>query len=231
MILDIEKNSPADLAGLKPGDKVLFIDSVNVEKSTCDDIKSIINQIVSNSDNAEFTLIVMNAIEYRIFKSNANDKIENNKNSLDIKNNKESNSKTLIHDNSAVKCQSETEFNPFEDIPNEMITPFLHYSSIPPPETYQKDNAKMQDYDNENIRDDSLEDSTSETISSCIDTRKNKDNFENNLNDFDFISNFTSTTDVNIDTNSSPSNIYFQENCQFKTPWSTAKSDKAENVV
>lgn len=235
MILDVEKNSPADLAGVKPGDKILFIDDVNVEKSTCDDIRSIIDQVLANSDNVDVTLIVMNAIEYSIFKSNefyhANDKKDKNTNSLETKINKESNSKDLMSDIASVRCQSEAEFNPFDDIPNEMITPFLHYSSIPPPDTFQKSNTKMQDFDQENMRDDSLEESTSETISSCVDTRKNNDNSQNNLNDFDFISNFTSTTDVNNDSILNPSNIFFQENSQFKTPWSTAKSEKAENVV
>ena len=32
-----------------------------------------------------------------------------------------------------VESYVNAEFNPFHDVPNEMFSPFLHYSSIPPP--------------------------------------------------------------------------------------------------
>ena len=31
------------------------------------------------------------------------------------------------------------EFNPFHDVPNEIFSPFLHYSSIPPPQNFEVD--------------------------------------------------------------------------------------------
>lgn len=211
MILDIDKNSPADLAGVKPGDKILFIDSVNVEKSTCEDIKNKLYQAISSSCNDELTLVVMNAIEYNISKSNetllTRNEQDNGKNPL------KNNSKNTIRDSNIVQSLSETEFNPFDDIPNELVTPFLHYSSIPPPETFQLNGE-------DKMRNDSLEESTTETISSSIDITQKKESNQNNLNDFDFISNLTSTTDFNTDANSYPSNLIFQESSQFKMPWS-----------
>lgn len=231
MILDIDKNSPADLAGVKPGDKILFIDGVSVETWTCQDVKNKITQAVLNTYNDELTIVVMNAIEYNIFKSNqmfvANKSQDNflEKNAVE-----ESGAANQVHDPSELKSLSETEFNPFEDIPNQMTTPFLHYSSIPPPETFRLVDTRERELDREDIRDDSLEESTSETISSCIDVNQKKDISHNNMNDFDFSSNYTSTTNINNDTHS---NIIFDETCQFKMPWSSENSlsETTENTV
>lgn len=67
MIKAIEPNSPAELSGLKPGDKILFVNEENVEEASYSSvIEKLKNALASGND--ELNLVVMNAIEYNIFK-------------------------------------------------------------------------------------------------------------------------------------------------------------------
>lgn len=67
MIKAIEPNSPAELSGLKPGDKILYVNNDNVEEASYANVIDKLKQaLISGSD--ELNLVVMNAIEYNIFK-------------------------------------------------------------------------------------------------------------------------------------------------------------------
>jgi hypothetical protein len=68
MIKHIEANSPAHLGGLKPGDKILYINNENVEKSDHTVIIQMLKEALKKNEQIE--LIVMNTIEYNLFNSN-----------------------------------------------------------------------------------------------------------------------------------------------------------------
>lgn len=73
MIKAIEPSSPAELSGLKPGDKILYVNEDNVEEASyANVIEKLKNALSSGGD--EINLIVMNAIEYNIFKGKAKSK-------------------------------------------------------------------------------------------------------------------------------------------------------------
>ena len=68
MIRKIEPNSPAELAGLKPGDRILEINDENVE-----DIEyfTLINKLRDSVKlNNVINLLVMNSVEYNVYKNN-----------------------------------------------------------------------------------------------------------------------------------------------------------------
>lgn len=66
MIKAIEPQSPAELSGLKPGDKILYVNNENVENLSYSNVIEKLKQALNVSD--ELNLVVMNAIEYNIFK-------------------------------------------------------------------------------------------------------------------------------------------------------------------
>ncbi len=66
MIKNIEKNSPADLGGLKPGDKILVINNENVEEASYTTVVNRLKEALTNQ--IDLNLIVMNIIEYNMFK-------------------------------------------------------------------------------------------------------------------------------------------------------------------
>lgn len=69
MIKDIEPDSPAEQGGLKPGDKILYINNENVENMSYLEVIECLKRAV---DIDNINLIVMNAIEYNIFKGKSN---------------------------------------------------------------------------------------------------------------------------------------------------------------
>lgn len=68
MVKNIEPNSPAEIGGLKPGDKILAINNENVEDSTHVVVVNKLKDALASKK--DIYLIVMNAIEYNIFKAN-----------------------------------------------------------------------------------------------------------------------------------------------------------------
>ena len=70
MIKAIEPHSPAQLSGLKPGDKILYVNNENVENLSYTNVIEKLKQALNTSD--ELNLVVMNAIEYSIFKGKNN---------------------------------------------------------------------------------------------------------------------------------------------------------------
>jgi C-terminal processing protease CtpA/Prc len=66
MIKNIETNSPADLGGLKPGDKILVINNENVEEASYTTVVNRLKEALTNK--IDLNLIVMNIIEYNMFK-------------------------------------------------------------------------------------------------------------------------------------------------------------------
>lgn len=77
MIKNIETNSPADLGGLKPGDKILVINSENVEEASYTTVVNRLKEALLN--HQDINLVVMNIIEYNMFKEK-NPALENCKN-------------------------------------------------------------------------------------------------------------------------------------------------------
>ena len=66
MIKNIEPQSPAELGGLKPGDKILVINEENVEDS---DYTKVVSRLKENLlSRTDIRLLVMNIIEYNVFK-------------------------------------------------------------------------------------------------------------------------------------------------------------------
>ena len=66
MIKDIEPGSPADVAGVKPGDKLLAIDNENVENANL----QMLLQLLNDRTGEEVQLIVMNIVEYNVLNQN-----------------------------------------------------------------------------------------------------------------------------------------------------------------
>ena len=79
MIKNIEPNSPADLGGLKPGDKILVINSENVEEASYTTVVNRLKDALLNQQ--DINLVVMNIIEYNMFKEK-NPALENRKFSI-----------------------------------------------------------------------------------------------------------------------------------------------------
>lgn len=67
MIKNIESNSPADLGGLKPGDKILVINNENVEEASYTTVVNRLKESLLNK--TDINLVVMNIIEYNMFKA------------------------------------------------------------------------------------------------------------------------------------------------------------------
>ena len=65
MIKEVETNSPADLSGLKPGDKILAIDGEDVTESDNSYVVELLRDALLNYREIELT--VMNTVEYNIF--------------------------------------------------------------------------------------------------------------------------------------------------------------------
>ena len=66
MIKNIEPQSPAEMGGLKPGDKILVINEENVEDS---DYTKVVTRLKENLlAKTDIRLLVMNIIEYNVFK-------------------------------------------------------------------------------------------------------------------------------------------------------------------
>lgn len=231
MVKDIEPNSPAELGGLKPGDKILILNNENIENASYLEVLNKLKDALLNSVNKEINLVVMNAIEYNIFKSNSNKDTSDTQN-LNNNNTKEFRLDTFYRksiddfgideqiektkppnsDLTVVKDQINemNEFNPFDDISNEMFTPFLHYTSIPPPDTFKAVDNKQPLFDqfdnSNNSKDDSLEESTTETLSSSVDTNPKKEaNSSFNMNDFDFHFTLNNDNKINKDSIQKPS--------------------------
>jgi len=151
MIRQIEPNSPADKAGLKLGDKILAINNENVETASFAQVTSLLKQSLDN-DQSQIKLTVMNAVEYNLFKGNLQNKANNSKpsegfnlqNQSLMLNSKSESPSTARKQNKLLSQQSNSlnkrDYNPFDDVPNEMSTPFLHYTSIPPPENFKANN-------------------------------------------------------------------------------------------
>lgn len=66
MIKNIEPNSPADMGGLKPGDKILVINNENVEEASYTTVVNRLKDALLNQ--TDINLVVMNIIEYNMFK-------------------------------------------------------------------------------------------------------------------------------------------------------------------
>ncbi len=68
MIRKVEANSPAEAAGLKPGDRIL---EINGEKTETMDYNMLINKLREALRIKDvIKIVVMNSVEYKIFKSN-----------------------------------------------------------------------------------------------------------------------------------------------------------------
>lgn len=66
MIKNIEQDSPAEVGGLKPGDKILVINKENVEDA---DYTTVVDRLKDSlANNQDIDLLVMNIIEYNLFK-------------------------------------------------------------------------------------------------------------------------------------------------------------------
>lgn len=229
MIKDIEPGSPAELGGLKPGDKILIINNENIENASYLDVVNKLKEALLTSTRNEMDLVVMNAIEYNIFKAqNSNNETDTDsyfKKNFEIEN---------VQNNLISKSQAElNDFNPFGDINNEMYTPFLHYTSIPPPETFKQ----FDQFDNSHNRDDSnLEESTSDTVSSSNDSNARKEiNTSFNANDLDFNFNLNlieqnPSLDNNKNSNLITSSNNKIDNFENFALWNSANSDYAEIV-
>jgi C-terminal processing protease CtpA/Prc len=68
MIKNIEPNSPAELGGLKPGDKILLINDANVEDADYTEVVSRLKEGLASK--IDIKMLVMNIIEYNVFKQN-----------------------------------------------------------------------------------------------------------------------------------------------------------------
>ena len=68
MIRKLEPGSPAERAGLKPGDRILEIDGENVEDIEYIILVSKLRDALKN--NRLINLVVMNSVEYNVYKSN-----------------------------------------------------------------------------------------------------------------------------------------------------------------
>jgi hypothetical protein len=149
MIRQIEPNSPADKAGLKLGDKILAINDENVETASFAQVTNLLKQSLDN-DERQIKLTVMNAVEYNLFKGNLQNKAYTSNEGFNLQNqslmlsSKNESPNMQRKQNRLVSQQSNSlnkkDFNPFDDVPNEMSTPFLHYTSIPPPENFKASN-------------------------------------------------------------------------------------------
>jgi hypothetical protein len=116
MIKDIETGSPAFTGGLKPGDKILFINDENVEDASYINVVNKLKDAVLASN--KIRLGVMNSIEYNLFKKSSNNKEDEI--IYELK------QKQLSHSNDSLEKQDDN-FNPFDDVANDFS--FLHYST------------------------------------------------------------------------------------------------------
>jgi len=270
MIKNIEKNSPADLGGLKPGDKILVINNENVEEASYTTVVNRLKEALTNQ--IDLNLIVMNIIEYNMFKEKnpaidncnliflllfnirhniifnnvfiINFEVKFNEKEIEIKRSSNqvisdkkddlinsileyNNDEIITNEDKINKFEIEnfvnSEFNPFHDVPNEMFSPFLHYTSLPPPPVnFQVNNKEfsLNDTDPFEINNsekntkkivNNIEDSNSELSENSIVSLNNKNNSfkfsDFNMkqidNDFDdnFIQNFQIKQDNNDNNN------------------------------
>jgi hypothetical protein len=138
------------------------------------------------------------------------------------------------------KSNETKEFNPFEDIPNETNTPFLHYSSIldtkipPPPANFQEQfYIEKLDFDRFDLKDLNFEDSVYSDLNKNI--SKPKDN-EINASEFDenYLKQMNSNTDKTSTTKyeNSPSKDISKDDMDSKFKnylmWSSSNSDFSE---
>lgn len=161
MIKNIEPDSPAEQGGLKPGDKILVINGENVEEAEYTTIVERLKDSIGSQRDID--LLVMNIIEYNIFKKSASSmsKSQTGENERSLSSSNQSHRNDLLgvdddHEeeedltrsshssdiqtkkkNGDIESFVNNEFNPFHDVPNEMFSPFLHYTSIPPPANFQ----------------------------------------------------------------------------------------------
>ena len=68
MIRKIEPNSPAEKAGLMPGDRILEINDENVEDIEYFTLVNTLRDSIKKNDI--INLLVMNSVEYNVYKNN-----------------------------------------------------------------------------------------------------------------------------------------------------------------
>lgn len=138
MVKDIEPGSPAVKSGIKPGDKILMVGNEYVDELTYVQVVNKLKEALHS--NSSINLVVMNAIEYNLLKSN-NQKSDflrefakiSGMSASEISNTTTSGT-TNTTAAAAVLFDPPSEFktdeyNPFDDVSNE--EPFLHYTTSP----------------------------------------------------------------------------------------------------